>query len=220
MIKKNGVVVLALALMLCSCGKDNEKNPDSIKPEVPEMPSPSPSQSSPITTIEKLDASEYGFWVFFSLGDGRVVETSENEEPKDGLTWDLAFNREYIKLNGPEGFKGGAEIADTGIEDFDAVTKDTKVKFLHNTLQDIHWDALQMGNFVDAEKYVSPLHSFEFLTDNMPDLEKVYQVNKKVMIVRSAKGDKLYKMQFQSAYNPQGQPMHKGAKLTFRYSEL
>lgn len=219
MIKKNCIVlIVALALMLCSCGKDNEKIPDSTKPEVPVTPAP--SQTSTVKTIEKLDASEYGFWVFFSFEEGKIVEKSQNEEPKEGLGWDLAFNREYIKLNGPEGFRGQAVIADTGIEDFDAVTKETKVNFLHNKLQDIHWKALQMEIFEDAEKYICPLHSFEFLTENMPDLEKVYQVNRNVMIVRSAKGDKLYKMQFESAYNSQGQPMHKGAKLTFRYSEL
>lgn len=88
MIKKNCIVlVVALALMLCSCGKDNEKISDSTKPEVPVTPAP--SQTSMVKMIEKLDALNTASGFSFHLKKARLLKLRKMRNPKKGLVGTL-----------------------------------------------------------------------------------------------------------------------------------
>lgn len=93
---KNRLFLPMLALValvsFASCKKEEK---DSPKPALEE------------NEVE-INAKDYGKWIYFSFEQKKIVGESALKEFKDGLDWDIAFNRYNIRLNGGTSGKGKA----------------------------------------------------------------------------------------------------------------
>ena len=78
-------VVGSLSLIACKKEKD-EAEPLSVTNDV-----------------KMLNATSYEKWVYYSLEKGAIVEVSS---PETDLTWDIAFQRWYVKTNSGTSGKG------------------------------------------------------------------------------------------------------------------
>lgn len=105
-------IMLALATLVgfSSCKKDD----DEPKPEL---------KANEVS----ITATDYGKWIYFSFDKKEIIGESAVKELKEGLDWDIAFNRYNIRLNGGKSGKGKAEAVSvqgqTGKTGWDAVTK-------------------------------------------------------------------------------------------------
>lgn len=93
---KNRLFLPTLALValvsFASCKKEEKDNP---KPTLQE------------NEVE-VKATDYGKWIYFSFEQNKTVGESGIKETKEGLDWDIAFNRYNIRLNGGTSGKGQA----------------------------------------------------------------------------------------------------------------
>ncbi|MFV0346062.1 MAG: HmuY family protein, partial [Bacteroidales bacterium] len=98
------LMALAGILVFASCSKDEEEEqlPGGVK------------------KYEYLDATSYTKWVYFSFKTGDTVTVSD---PTSDLSWDIAFHRGDIRLNGGESGKGSGAAVNTELIDWDAVTE-------------------------------------------------------------------------------------------------
>ena len=89
MLKKVFIPMVLGALFLGSCKQDDRDEPQEL---------------SVTKDIQKLNATSYDKWVYFSFGKGEIVEVAD---PENDLSWDIALQRWYIKTNsGTSGKKG------------------------------------------------------------------------------------------------------------------
>ncbi|NOU58339.1 HmuY family protein [Marinifilum caeruleilacunae] len=112
----------------------------------------------PVNAIEKevtIDASSYTEWVYFSFEKGDVVGTSNVDEERAGLDWDIAFHRYDVRLNcGESGDgNGGAflsegNIAKTG---WDAILEAPETGYSVDTKQSVIKNIISGGDFEYAE---------------------------------------------------------------------
>ncbi len=112
--KKAVLFIFVFALLsfgFQSCDKDDD---------------PKPITTVIVNEVDNIDASAYDKWIYISFKEAKTVGTSEVDETRSGLDWDIAFHRWDIRLNcGNSGSgKGGAilsagNIAKTG---WDALT--------------------------------------------------------------------------------------------------
>lgn len=83
-----------------SCEKDDDE--------------PDPMVNAIVNEVE-LDATAYDEWVYFSFEDGKEVGTSDVEETRTGLDWDIAFHRWDVRLNcGASGSGQGGALLSQG----------------------------------------------------------------------------------------------------------
>lgn len=98
------ILMLLSILPLASCEKDNTE---------PKLP-------GDIKDIQFIDVRSYTEWKYFSFEKGEVVEVTDFQ---DDLSWDIAFHRSDVRLNGGASGKGKAEAVNTNKTDWDAVTE-------------------------------------------------------------------------------------------------
>lgn len=210
-------VLMVSAALLTSCESNNKPNN-----KVPE--------------VKYLNATAYDKWVFFSLKDNKVVETSNPDKDK---SWDIAFRRELIAVNAPEHYSGRGGIVRTDEKNFDAALKTSGLKFVQNSAQEIPIESrMSSDNPKKAVMYfardmvtkkvtirgkeveiqVNRIAGYDIHMANMGSPDKpMYTPVKELYIVRGADGKTLYKVQFTGAVNAQGKL---GGTLSFRYKEL
>lgn len=208
--------IVLLALCAFSCSKDEKKNE---------------AKTSKVQTCKELDATSFTKWVYFSFKTGKAVELSDEAAAKD-LSWDVAFHRQDIRVNGKEGFSGQAAVAMTRETNFDAVTKDTphspffgnekrKVVVGVNHPPRTEEEMLRAGEdpYTYAEQFAvnSAVNTYSINMDKMREgAAAMYPVNKNVMILKSADGQ-MFKLQVTASVNSMGK---KGGTLTFDYVML
>lgn len=112
MVKYNIIVaILVNILFFASCSR----NSDVLAEEFSQI---TPSEEAKV--IINLDATSQVEWVYFSFSKGEIVNISD---PKNDLSWDIAFNRYNIRTNsGVSGLgKGGVFRLDE--KNFDNVSQ-------------------------------------------------------------------------------------------------
>lgn len=92
-----------------ACNSDNEMEPEPEKPVEAKT-----YEVDAISTNEKE-------WVYFSFKQGKVVEVDLDKADED-LSWDIAFQRFYIRTNSGTSGKGKGGAIDTGKKAFDDVS--------------------------------------------------------------------------------------------------
>lgn len=119
--KKFGFLVLFSVLLLAACDKDDNK------PVEKPVEKPDENPAAGITKEFKfLNASSYTDWVYFSFSKGEIVKGVNNDNYKEDLSWDIAFHRGDVRLNGGASGKGQGEAINTQVKDFDAVKEAPK----------------------------------------------------------------------------------------------
>lgn len=72
-----------------------------------------------IKDIQFINATSYTDWVYFSFEKGEAVTVTNY---KNDLSWDIAFHRGDIRINGGASGSGKAEVANTDKTDWSSVT--------------------------------------------------------------------------------------------------
>ena len=68
--------------------------------------------------ITFLNVSSYTDWVYFSFAKGEVVTVTDYA---NDLSWDIAFHRGDVRLNGGASGKGKGEVVNTQVKDWNAI---------------------------------------------------------------------------------------------------
>lgn len=74
--------------------------------------------SGDVKDVQFVDATSYTDWVYFSFEKGEVVEVVDHTTD---LSWDIAFHRGDIRLNGGESGSGKGEAVNTNSTDWNLV---------------------------------------------------------------------------------------------------
>ena len=118
--------LLAGLVAFTSCSKDDSKKEEKITLDF------SGSEVQEVQLNPALD------WKYFSFKNGQVTPTN----PKEDLSWDIAFKAFYVKLNGGTSGKGKAEVLKVDGTDFAKVVESPKTGFVKDTEGE-----LMLGNF-------------------------------------------------------------------------
>lgn len=100
-----------LAFILCAlfafsaCSDDDDDNNNGGTPGA-------------VKTVEFLNASAYDKWVYFSFDKGEIVTVTDFATD---LSWDIAFHRGDIRLNGGKSGKGKGGVVKTESKKWDDV---------------------------------------------------------------------------------------------------
>ncbi len=180
-------VVGSLSLIAC------KKEKDEVEP------------LSVTNDVKMLNATSYEKWVYYSLEKGAIVEVSS---PETDLTWDIAFQRWYVKTNsGTSGLgKGGA--INTKKTDWDKVVIAPPTGYKVDAIGTLNgWDVVKNvetkkeGTFSqEASLYVTYISGGKYKNRN------------EVYLLKTAKG-KFVKIQFYDYVNER----LKGGYPSFRY---
>jgi hypothetical protein len=143
----------------------------------------------PGARIFTADARDEGKWHYFSFARARLVAPADS--------WDIAFKRFHIIVNGAPAFSGGAGVLDLGRVAYDEVSSVPRTGYV--------------GSVAGRDTASAPLvrwYAYGFTTHLLTTLDHVYAV-------RTADGSYV-KMQVLSYYCPGPDP----GCMTIRFSEL
>lgn len=100
--KKISFLVLLGILFMTACDKDDKES----------------SLPGQVKDIKFIVATSYTDWVYFSFSKGEVVTVTDYQ---NDLSWDIAFHRGDVRLNGGASGKGQGEVVNTNIKNWDEV---------------------------------------------------------------------------------------------------
>ena len=188
------------ALTLASCSRDDN---NEVTPNV--------TDNSKEATV---DASASGTWKYFSFEKGTEVTVTD---PKNDLTWDIAFQRYYIKTNSGVSGNGNGGVFKTDSKEFSALKQAPTTGYTADDKK----ETVQLGYPpVDTELSYNSIISGGMKSVNGyvaydPALaaqgKSPYTVNKWVYVVKTAKGEyvKLQVVDYLDAKNKGGHPKFK-----------
>ena len=188
------------ALTLASCSRDDN---NEVTPNV--------TDNSKEATV---DASASGTWKYFSFEKGKEVTVTD---PKNDLTWDIAFQRYYIKTNSGVSGNGNGGVFKTESKELSALKQAPTTGYTADDKK----ETVQLGYPpVDTELSYNSIISGGMKSVNGyvaydPALaaqgKSPYTVNKWVYVVKTAKGEyvKLQVVDYLDAKNKGGHPKFK-----------
>ena len=184
------LVALLSVLCLVSCKKDDGEE-----------------LTKPGKTYEFLNATSYTDWVYFSFEKGAIVEVSDH---KNDLSWDIAFHRGDIRLNGGESGKGQGGAINTNTTDWDAVKDAPASGYVTDKVGTITTAFTGEGIETAEQPFSQTLATWLIIdTSNPPP---VYRYNNWIYVIKMADGRyaKLHIYDYKNEKNA-------GAYISFRY---
>jgi hypothetical protein len=182
-----GAILVVLLNITIGCKKDDPK------------PEPTPAPGEKTLTV---DATDYGKWVYISFVEGKVVEVSDFQNE---LSWDIAFHRMDVRLNGGESGKGKGAGLETDATDLNAVKTIPTSGYITDVM-----DSVNVSMLVKEAAPKNLKLSTWVTMIGMPPTS--YPVSDKVYIVKSAEG-KHVKIKFIDYVNAE----NKGGFIEFSY---
>jgi hypothetical protein len=152
-----------------------------------------------------IDASAYDKWTYVSFEQGKVVEVANY---KNDLSWDIAFHRTDVRLNGGASGKGKGAVLETNATELNSVTVIPTTGYITDVIDYIH---VSMMKKIEASKNLK-LCTWVNKTGMPPS----YKIGKKVYIVRTATG-KHVKIKFLNYLNADNKGGH--IKFTYMYMD-
>ena len=155
--------------------------------------------------VKMLNATSYQKWVYYSFEKGAVVEVSS---PETDLSWDIAFQRWYIKTNSGTSGKGKGGAINTKKTDWNKVVYASPFGYKEDAIGTLNgWDIIKNvetkkeGSFSqEASLYVTYISGGK------------YENRNEVYLLKTAEG-KFVKIQFYDYVNER----LKGGYPSFRY---
>lgn len=188
-------LLLLLSVFIVSCQADKEST------------SPANSYSK---EVHNIDASSFQTWTYFSFKENKVVTVSDFA---NDLSWDIAFHRGDIRLNGGASGKGKAAYLLTDKENLSEVTAvPTNASFTLDGTRDIIISYTPGGTSTNEQQPASDINWNHFMVGAAGPS---YAIEKKVFIFRTADGSYV-KVKFDSYLNDKG----RGGFISFTYSNL
>lgn len=179
------------AIFISSCSKSNDENS---------------TQTS--TSYEYLDATSYTEWVYFSFMDKKIMTV---KNPEKDLSWDIAFHRGDIRLNGGKSGIGQGKAVNTNTKDWNIEVKSPSTGFETDEIGEITIEFTGSNIVTDKQAFSQTLGTWITIDTNNPP--PVYTYNNWVYIVKTADG-KDVKLQI---YDYKDAKNQKGAFISFRY---
>lgn len=191
--KQFRLLLMALAgiLVFASCSKDEEEE---------QLP-------GGVSKYEYLDATSYTKWVYFSFKTGDTVTVSD---PTNDLSWDIAFHRGDIRLNGGESGKGSGAAFNTELTDWDAVTEAPTSGYISDKTGTIITAFTGQGVEEAQQSFSQTLGTW--LTIDTSNPPPKYTYHNYIYVVKSADG-KYVKLQVYDYKNEK----NAGAYISFKY---
>ena len=191
MLKKVFIPMVLGALFLGSCKQDDRDEPQEL---------------SVTKDIQKLNATSYDKWVYFSFGKGEIVEVAD---PENDLSWDIALQRWYIKTNsGTSGKKGKGGAINTKATNWNLVSTAPIGNYKVDQMGILKgWDVI---NNVETKKEGSFSQEASLYVDYISGGK--YKVRNEVYVLKTANGG-YAKIQFYDYTNEK----LKGGYPSFRY---
>lgn len=183
--------VCTCTVLLCACNKPGEGGNDGDATK----------------DYKFLDATSYTDWVYFSFEKGAIVEISA---PQTDLSWDIAFHRGDVRLNGGASGSGKGEAVNTGKTDWNAVTAAPASGYVKDEIGTVTTAFTGTGIETDEQPFSQTLSGW--LTIDTSNPPPKYTYHNYVYVVKSAAGNyvKLQIYDYKDAKN-------NGAYISFRY---
>lgn len=166
--KKISFLVLLSVLFITACDKDEKETalPGDVK------------------DIQFIDAKSYTDWVYFSFSKGKVVTVTDY---KNDLTWDIAFHRGDVRLNGGESGIGKGEAFNTQKTSWTDVTEAPTSGYIKDQIGKI--TTAYIGNGITEEDQPFSQTVTTWLTVDTSTPPPVYTVHNYIYVVKDADGD-------------------------------
>lgn len=204
---RNGRVALVLAssLVLAACAEDIGSNPaedvdtdadTSASMAMGSLPAEPPEDGAAV------DATSNENWVHFDLESEAIVYP---EVPEDSDSWDLAFRRFHVALNGGESGGGAVEALVLVDQDYDELQSVPEGEFVTDA-PDGDDDNEDVDYVISAGE--EPWYAYDVGTHALSPMPIVY-------VVRTHEGN-YFKLQFVGYYNSAGTSGH----MQFRFAQL
>ncbi|MEZ4890204.1 MAG: HmuY family protein [Crocinitomicaceae bacterium] len=188
------LAILSLGLSFTSCKKEEEKQYEN---EV----------NIYSNKYEFLDARSYTDWVYFSLTSNSIVQVTDYQ---NDLSWDIAFHRGDVRLNGGASGKGQGAALDSQSKDFNAVLEAPKTGYVKDSVGTVV--TAFTGNGVEQEQQPFSQTLSTWLTTDISTPPPVYTVNNNVYIIKTANGS-IAKIQMYDNKNATGSAGY----ISFKY---
>ncbi len=184
-----GILITAFGFISCS---------DSDKDEL---------LSGNTQKYEFLNATSYTDWVYFSFEKNEIVEVTDFQ---NDLSWDIAFHRGDIRLNGGESGSGKGAAINMNVTDWDAVKEAPSTGYETDKTGTISIAFTGSGINTDEQPFSQILAGW--LTIDTSNPPPVYTYHNWIYVVKSATGKpvKLQVYDYKSEKNA-------GAYISFKY---
>lgn len=187
---------------LTACGDDDEPQPDSPAEEAKAQPGVIAGDDGSYTLYRKTNYGDD--WIYVSLSTMDTVAVSE-ENHKESLDWDIAFNRYNVRTNSGTSGNGKGGVYKTSatkfadVKDFPAADEFTV---------DTEWEitktpTMSADGVITMTSSANPILS-EAITIIIRNGPPDYNISENVYLVRSADGSKIYKFKTVSFFNAKG----------------
>lgn len=178
-------------LALTSCSDDDDKN----------------QESGDVKSYLYVDATSYTDWSYFSFDKAAVVAVTD---PDNDLTWDIAFHRGDIKLNGGESGKGKGAALNMNTTKWNEVTSAPTSGYVADKMGKITTaftgDGIEEGDASFSQTLAG------WLTIDTSNPPPVYTYHDWIYVIKTAAG-KYVKIQFTDYKNAK----NAGAYISFKY---
>lgn len=166
--KKIGFLMLLSVLFLTACDKDDKGSalPGDVK------------------DIQFINATSYTDWVYFSFSKGEVVTVTDYQ---NDLSWDIAFHRGDVRLNGGASGKGNGEAVNTQKTDWNAVTEAPSSGYVKDQVGKITTSFTGTGITEEDQPFSQTLTTW--LTVDTSNPPPKYTLHNWIYVVKAADGN-------------------------------
>lgn len=172
--QSNLLLLLILGIFtftLSSCSDDdNETLPGEVK------------------DITFINATSYSDWVYFSFEKGKVVDVTDF---KNDTSWDIAFHRGDVRLNGGESGKGQGAVINTENKEWSKVTEATKTGYVTDKIGTITTSFTGSNVTTADEPFSQTLTGWMTVdtSDPVGNNGPKYIINNWIYVVKTADGE-------------------------------
>ncbi|WP_352421748.1 HmuY family protein [Proteiniphilum sp.] len=166
--KKISFLVLLSVLFITACDDDEKE----------------PALPGDVKDIQFIDTRSYTDWVYFSFSKGEVVTVTDY---KNDLSWDIAFHRGDVRLNGGESGKGKGEGFNTQKTSWSAVTEAPTSGYIKDQVGKITTAFTGDGITEDDQPFSQTVTTW--LTVDTSNPPPKYTVHNWIYVVKAADGN-------------------------------
>lgn len=141
------------------------------------------STAGEIKTYEFLDARSYTDWVYFSFSKGEIVTVTDYQ---NDTSWDIAFHRGDVRLNGGASGIGEAEAINTNKTEWNDITAAPTSGYTADEIGTI--TTAFTGSGIETEEQPFSQTLATWLTIDVSNPPPVYVVHNYIYVVKSASG--------------------------------
>lgn len=183
------LITSTVLFISCSDDDDESKLPGDVK------------------IVEYIDATSYKDWKYFSFEKGALVEVSDYA---NDLSWDIAFHRGDVRLNGGKSGKGQAEAVNTTKTNWNEVTEAPGLGYMKDEIGKVTTAFTGTGIEDEDQPFSQTLATWITIDTSNPPPKYTY--NNWIYVIKTASGKyvKLQIYDYKDAKNS-------GAYISFKF---